>query len=186
MPRRRELLASVGLLSTAGCLRLQGSESDPTPGSDGDTASGAAATEAPGTDAGTSADGALQDAQRVALSERWAADFGVRYIRADDGHFFFNGRNRAGEAVPGDGILWSDEVTYEGSSGNLGADVIASRDDLVVFGFFSERGSVEDPGAHFVAYEDVAGTERWSFTVPATEADGFTNLPRGVPGSRRR
>lgn len=171
---RRDLLASVGILGTSGCLRLRG-DATSTPETETGTAEPAA------TDASDDAGGdGLADAERLTLSERWAADVGVRYVLTDGGHFFFNGLNVAGEAVPGDGVLWTAEVAYEGSTGNLGADAIARGDGVAVYGFFSERGTVENPGAHFVAHEDVSGEEVWSMTVPATEADGFTMLPRGA------
>ncbi|MFB6123997.1 MAG: PQQ-binding-like beta-propeller repeat protein [Haloferacaceae archaeon] len=176
MRGRRELLASLGVVGAAGCLRLQDAAASTTT-SDG--TDGASTPESTGART-TTADATGDDAERVTLSERWAADFGVRYVRTDEGHFFFNGLNRAAEAVPGDGILWSENVSYDGSTVNLGADAIAKRGDTALYGFFSERGSVEKPGAHFVAYEDVTGEKRWSFTVPAAEADGFTVLPRGV------
>jgi outer membrane protein assembly factor BamB len=172
---RRELLASVGMLGTTGCLRLQG-ETTSTPEADGETTATTAA--AVGTDAADT-DGSPA-AERLTLSETWAAEFGVRHILTDDGHFFFNGANVVGEAVPGGGVLWTDEVEYEGSTVNLGADAIARGGGVVVFGFFSEPGTVENPGTHFVAYDDATEERAWSVTVPSDELDGDFVLPGGA------
>jgi hypothetical protein len=171
MMDRRTLLASMGVVGTAGCLRLQGGGTN-SAATDGD---GAGATQT----ATDTPDDALGDAERLSLSEKWAADFGVDFVETDDGHFHFNDYNRVGEAISGDGIIWTDEVGDDDAS-NLGADAIAVGDDVTVFGFFSEPASVDDPGATVFAYDNTTGEEAWRFFVPAAEGNDYTNLPRGA------
>lgn len=177
--RRRSLLATLGAVATGGCLRLQsgadGATATPTPGSTTERD----APESVGPESSTT-DTPPPEARRYTLAERWTADSGVGYILTQDGHFYFNDFNLAGEAVPGDGVLWSHRVEFEGSTANLGADAIARGDGVVVYGFFSEPQSVDVPGAQFAAYEDVSGEERWTATIPAAEESAYTNLPKGV------
>jgi outer membrane protein assembly factor BamB len=175
---RRALLRTlgVGLAGTGGCLRLQSGED----GGETATATGEsddATTAAAGT---RTTDTPPAEPGRYVLSERWRAEFGVDYVRAAGGHFYLNDFGRVAEAVPGDGVLWTDEVTFEGSTANLGADAIGRGDDTVVFGFFSEPAAVDEPGAYFVAHEEVTGERRWTVGVPAAADNDYTNLPRGV------
>lgn len=170
--RRRSVLAMVGSVTTGGCLRLRTNETD-SASPDTGTASTTATETATETDSPAGA-------QRLTMSQRWAADFGVDFILSDDGHFYFNDYNRVARAIPGDGILWQDEITYEGSEVNLGADAIARGDDLVVFGFWSEFQSVDKPGAHFAGYDVTTGDQRWTFTVPVPEENDSLNLPKGA------
>jgi hypothetical protein len=154
---------------TGGCLRLR------TEGTDSESET----TSSPDAETATETDSPA-GAQRLSLSERWTADFGVDFILTDDGQFYFNDYNRVARAIPGDGILWQDEITYEGSETNLGADAIARGDDLVVFGFWSEFQSVDRPGAHFVGHDVTTGEQLWAFTVPVAAENDSLNLPKGA------
>jgi len=177
--RRREVLASLGLLGTSGCLRLQqtgeASADTPTASPEGSDSSESADS---GSGSGTeSQDIETSEDQSVTLSEKWTEFKKSGYIWTAEGAFYFNQTNGAGAASPESGILWLTEHSQFGQPDGLIGGAFTVRDQQAVFGFRPDEDGSLETGAYYYAYDILTGDEMWSFE---TGEDGTHLVAEGA------
>ncbi|MFB6123935.1 MAG: PQQ-binding-like beta-propeller repeat protein [Haloferacaceae archaeon] len=186
--QRRALLATLGLLGTGGCLRLQQAEASGagTPGGTGETTPGEttqstggdtssnAGDATTGTSTGTASDGTGTDERSVTLAEAWTADAGAEHVWADASAFFFSSYAAAGAASVADGLRWSVDAT-SGEVDGSAVETFALDDERALFGFSPDSDG--DAGAYFCAFDRASGENLWTLDAPA---DGAHHAAEGA------
>ncbi|WP_423750875.1 PQQ-binding-like beta-propeller repeat protein [Salinirarus marinus] len=182
--QRRALLATLGLLGTGGCLRLQQADvsGTGTPGETGgsaqpsgsDTASNAGDASAGTSSAGTASDGTGTDERGVTLTEAWTADEGAEHVWTDASTFFFSTYAEAGAASVADGLRWDADAT-SGEVDGSSVETFALDDERAVFGFSPDSNG--DAGAYFCAFDRASGERLWTLDAPA---DGAHHAAEGA------
>jgi outer membrane protein assembly factor BamB len=172
--QRRVLLATVGLVGTGGCLRLQSGNaggdgaSTPTAGTDDRGEETQTATDDDGTATAGQGGG-------VTLSEGWRSDESAEYVWNDGPTAFFVDGELAAAATADGGVQWVTEAPPpSGGTGNAVETFVADGERAIV-GYSADTDT--DEGAYFCAFDRTTGERLWTVAAPA---DGMHHAAEGV------